>query len=190
VGEAENNIPKVESETISVNENNPERVKLKASDVDERDRLMFKIVKEPSHGKIAEFKESEGTLVYLPDKNYQGKDGFEFIATDGKSESKEGQITIEIKPGKDLVEDSHAQDQKQQQQQEEQSEKPKPSDDKQSNDDSNTGDNTEKKDSQQSSDADEPKEQQSDDQKQQEEQDEPKEESNQEEPIDEENSSS
>ncbi len=142
VGEAENNIPKVESETISVNENSPERIKLKATDADDGDRLMFKIVKEPSHGKIAEFKESVGTLIYLPDKNYQGNDGFEFIVTDGKSESKEGQITIEIKPGKDLVQDSQAQDQKQQQEQEEQTEQPKQSDDKQSNDDNNSGDNT------------------------------------------------
>jgi hypothetical protein len=43
-------------------------------------------------------------MTYLPERDYQGKDSFDFIVTDGKSESKKGQITIEIMPGKDLTE--------------------------------------------------------------------------------------
>ena len=98
---AENNVPKVESETISVNENHPERIKLKASDSDERDKIMFNIDK-PT-GKIIGFISSEGKLISLPEPDYQGKDSFEFIVSYGKSESKKGQIAIEIKPGKDFA---------------------------------------------------------------------------------------
>ncbi|HEY1247756.1 MAG TPA: Ig-like domain-containing protein, partial [Nitrososphaera sp.] len=96
-----NHEPRAIADTISGNENTPEKIELKAEDPDDGDKLAFKIVEQPSHGKIADFKGSEGILVYLPDKDYQGKDGFEFIVTDGKSESKKGEIVIEVKPGKE-----------------------------------------------------------------------------------------
>ena len=183
VGQAENHVPNVESETVSVNENSPERIKLKASDVDGRDRLMFKIVEKPSHGKLGEFSSSEGSLIYLPERDYEGKDSFKFIVTDGKSESKEGQITIEIKPGKDLTQAEQGPDQKQQQEQQDQKEQSTDqSQDKQSSGDSSSGDNTENKDDQKSSSSDEDKADQSEDQNQQ---DEPKEEQKQEPPSEE-----
>jgi methionine-rich copper-binding protein CopC len=182
VGLAENHVPISESETISVNENNPQRIKLKASDTDGRDRHMFKIVKEPSHGKIAEFSSSEGTLIYLPDRNYAGKDSFEFKVTDGKSESNEGQITIEIKPGKDLVQTEQATDQKQAQQQE-QKEQPSQPPEKQDDKASDQGNNAEDAEKDQPSTPEQDKEGQSQD-------DPPKEEQTSEAPEEEDKSSS
>jgi Bacterial Ig-like domain/Bacterial Ig domain len=170
VGQAENHVPISESETISVNENNPERIKLKASDADGRDRLMFKIVKEPSHGKIAEFSSSDGTLIYLPDRNYEGKDSFEFIVTDGKSESKEGQITIEIKPGKDLVQTEQATDQNQQSQQQEQKEQPNQPLEKQDDKASDQGNNAEDAEKDQPSTSEQDKEEPQEDQPKEEQQ--------------------
>lgn len=66
-GKIINNTPEAQDQTISVNENSPERIGLKARDADDGDKLVFKIVEKPSHGKIAELSGSEGTLIYLPD---------------------------------------------------------------------------------------------------------------------------
>ena len=87
-------------DTISENENSPETIALKAEDPDDGDKLVSKIVKEPSHGKIVEFSGEKDTLTYLPEKDYHGKDRFTFRVTDGMAESDEAKLTIEVKPGK------------------------------------------------------------------------------------------
>jgi hypothetical protein len=182
-----NHEPRAIDDTISGNENTPEKIVLKAEDQDDGDKLAFNIVEQPSHGKIANFKSSEGSLVYLPDKDFQGKDGFQFIVTDGKSESQKGQITIEIKPGKEPAngekptEQQQQQDQEKQQQQQQEQDKSSKSDEKQgSSNDGSSGDKPASDDS---------KGDQSTDQKQQDQKEEPKDEQKQEEPKVEEKSS-
>ena len=182
-----NHEPRALDQTISGNENTPEKIELKAKDPDDGDKLAFKIVEQPSHGKIAEFSSEKGTLVYLPDKDYQGKDGLNFIVSDGMAESKEGKITIDVKPGRNFQEEQQQADQSQQQQQKQEEQKQQDesskSDDKQSSsaDDSSNGDKPKSDDS---------KADQSEDQKQQEQkQEEPKEEQKQEEPKEEQKSS-
>lgn len=91
----ENHVLKIRRESVSVNENTPVKVVLKARDADDGDHLIFIIVKEPSHGKIAEFSGSEGTLIYLPDRDYEWKDSFKFKVNDRIADSKDSKISIQ-----------------------------------------------------------------------------------------------
>jgi hypothetical protein len=124
-----NYAPKAQDDGISVNENTPLKITLKARDQDE-DKLRFSIEAQPSHGKIAEFSSEDGTLVYLPDKDYDGKDSFKFKVSDGIADSKNAEVTIIIKNVKDSDKG---------QQQVEQQEQPNPPAHQQSRSDKNNG---------------------------------------------------
>jgi hypothetical protein len=124
-----NHAPKAQDDGISVNENTPLKITLKARDQDE-DKLRFSIEAQPSHGKIAEFSSEDGTLVYLPDKDYDGKDSFKFKVSDGIADSKNAEVTIIIKNVKDSDKG---------QQQVEQQEQPNPPAHQQSRSDKNNG---------------------------------------------------
>ena len=50
----------------------------------------------PSHGRIAQFSSSTGTLAYVPDPNYDGKDEFTFKVHDGTVFSKDAKVSIKI----------------------------------------------------------------------------------------------
>lgn len=171
----ENHLPRAQDEVVSTNENSPVKISLKVKDPDDG-KLRFSIENEPSHGRIVEFSSSFGTSVYLHDENYDGKDSFKFQVNDGTADSKDGKISIQVKPGKDLVQGEQRPDQnQQQQQQQEQEQQPnQPQAQQDSTGDSNTGDKAEETDKeQQSSTSDEDKGDQSQDKQQQ---DEPKEE--------------
>src|SRR6476660_4514551 len=73
----QNQPPQAEDQDISVNANNPLKIKLGANDPD-NDKLKFVLETKPSHGRIAQFSSSAGTLAYVPDPNYDGKDEFTF----------------------------------------------------------------------------------------------------------------
>jgi hypothetical protein len=49
------------------------KIKLDAKDPDDG-KLRFVIVSKPSHGRIVQFSSSTGTLAYVPDENYDGKE--------------------------------------------------------------------------------------------------------------------
>ena len=50
----------------------------------------------PSHGRIVQFSSSTGTLAYIPDENYNGKDDFAFKVHDGTVFSKDAKVSIKI----------------------------------------------------------------------------------------------
>ena len=50
----------------------------------------------PSHGRIVQFSSSTGTLAYVPDENYNGKDDFAFKVHDGTAFSKDAKVSIKI----------------------------------------------------------------------------------------------
>ena len=78
----QNQPPEAEDQDISVNPNSPIKIKLEAKDPDD-DKLKFVLETKPSHGRIAQFSISTGTLAYIPDANYDGKDEFTFKVHDG-----------------------------------------------------------------------------------------------------------
>ena len=91
----QNQPPEAEDQDISVNANNPIKIKLEAKDPDD-DKLKFVLDTKPSHGRIAQFSSSTGTLAYIPDANYGGKDEFTFKVHDGTVFSKDAKVSIKI----------------------------------------------------------------------------------------------
>jgi len=67
----ENEPPEAQDQDITINGNNPVKIKLDAKDPDDG-KLRFVIVSKPSHGRIVQFSSSTGTLAYVPDENYDG----------------------------------------------------------------------------------------------------------------------
>ena len=108
----ENQPPEAEDQDISVNANNPIKIKLEAKDPDD-DKLKFVLDSKPSHGRIAQFSSSTGTLAYIPDANYGGKDGFTFKVHDGTVFSKDAKVSIKIEKNEKLSKDQVKQNDKQ-----------------------------------------------------------------------------
>jgi hypothetical protein len=91
----ENEPPEAQDQDITINGNNPVKIKLDAKDPDDG-KLRFVLVSKPSHGRIVQFSSSTGTLAYVPDENYDGKDEFAFKVHDGTAFSKDAKVSIKI----------------------------------------------------------------------------------------------
>ena len=134
----ENHPPEAEDQDISVNANSPIKIKLEAKDPDD-DKLKFVLDSKPSHGRIAQFSSSTGTLAYIPDANYGGKDEFTFKVHDGTVFSKDAKVSIKIEKNEKLSRDQVQQNDKQQPNRERPSQSP--SDQKKSTDDKSNNNN-------------------------------------------------
>ena len=112
----ENHPPEAADQDVSVNGNSPIRIKLEANDPDD-DILKFVLATKPSHGRIVQFSSLAGTLAYIPDANYHGKDKFTFKVHDGTVFSKDAKVSIKIennvKSNNDQVKRGHQQPSKQ-----------------------------------------------------------------------------
>jgi large repetitive protein len=86
----ENQLPEAQDQDISINGNSPVKIKLEAQDPDDG-KLRFA---KPSHGRIVQFSSSTGTLAYVPDENYDGKEDFAFKVHDGTAFSKDAKVSI------------------------------------------------------------------------------------------------
>ena len=91
----ENQPPEAQDQDVTINGNNPVKIKLDAKDPDDG-KLRFVLVSKPSHGRIVQFSSSTGTLAYVPDENYDGKDDFAFKVHDGTAFSKDAKVSIKI----------------------------------------------------------------------------------------------
>ncbi len=100
----QNQPPEADDQDISVNANSPIKIKLEAKDPD-GDKLKFVLVAKPSHGRIAHFSMSTGTLAYIPDANYDGKDDFAFKVHDGTVFSRDAKVSIKIEKNEKLSND-------------------------------------------------------------------------------------
>lgn len=100
----ENHLPEAQDQDVSVNENSPVKIKLEAKDPDD-DKLRFVLESKPSHGRIVQFSSSTGTLTYVPDENYDGKDIFGFKVHDGTVFSKNAEVAIKIQNNEKLSND-------------------------------------------------------------------------------------
>jgi hypothetical protein len=91
----ENQPPEAQDQDVTVNGNNPMKIKLEAKDPDDG-KLRFVLDSKPSHGRIVQFSISTGTLTYVPDENYNGQDDFSFKVHDGTVFSKDAKVSIKI----------------------------------------------------------------------------------------------
>jgi len=164
----QNNPPEAQDQDISVNANSPIKIKLGAKDPDD-DKLKFVLVSKPSHGRIVQFSSSTGTLGYVPDANYDGKDDFAFKVHDGTVFSKDAKVSIKIennqKSSNDRVKGSDQQQSKQDTQ--------PPANEQKTNDGKKNSDTPSSDSSQQSTSSTQDSEQQKKDQKQVEQQSSP-----------------
>ena len=78
--------------SFSTNEDTPTTIELSGIDPD-GDKLTYRITKKPSNGTL----EGEPPiLTYIPKKDFNGNDSFEFIANDGETDSNVGTVSIII----------------------------------------------------------------------------------------------
>ena len=89
-----NTPPVAKNLTVNLDEDTNKNITLKATDED-KDPLSYKITKQPSNGKL------QGTppnITYTPNKDYNGKDSFTYIANDKKENSNKAKVDITINP--------------------------------------------------------------------------------------------
>ncbi|MCH9741383.1 MAG: cadherin-like domain-containing protein [Epsilonproteobacteria bacterium] len=92
-----NEIPVAIEQKITTNEEELKEIILSATDAND-DNLTFTIVTQPVNGILS------GTaphLIYTPNIDYAGEDGFSFKVNDGELDSKEVSVSIEILPVND-----------------------------------------------------------------------------------------
>ena len=93
-----NNPPVAQTQTLTPKEDAKQTITLSATDPD-NDTIGYRVNKQPNHGKLTG---KAPTLTYTPNKNYNGKDSFSFIANDGVEDSKEATVILNIEPVADL----------------------------------------------------------------------------------------
>ncbi len=98
-----NHKPEVTSVTTTTKEDTAVTITLKGSDAD-NDPLTFKITAYPKHGElgtITRVDDTSATVVYTPEKDYNGDDTFAFVANDGIVDSDPGTVTVTVQPVND-----------------------------------------------------------------------------------------
>ncbi|MED4054866.1 Ig-like domain-containing protein [Niallia taxi] len=97
---AVNDAPTAASDSFTTNEEEKLTIgsekSILANDEDvDNDNLQAILVKGPANGLLV--LNADGTFTYTPDKDYSGKDSFTYKATDGKLESAEQTVELEVK---------------------------------------------------------------------------------------------
>lgn len=87
--------PTTGDETVDVPGDFSTNIILNASDANS-DSLTFVLDTLPAHGLVQSFDSTNGALVYVPAHGFSGTDSFSFHANDGKSDSAEATITLNV----------------------------------------------------------------------------------------------
>ncbi|ETR67804.1 MAG: hypothetical protein OMM_11194, partial [Candidatus Magnetoglobus multicellularis str. Araruama] len=97
--------PVAYSKDVTVDEDKYIYIKLVTSDPD-NNTLTYHIVNCPSHGEISQV---TNTVLYAPDMNYFGPDGFDYKVNDGHGDSNTASIMITVYPVDDppIAHNSH-----------------------------------------------------------------------------------
>jgi hypothetical protein len=96
--EERNEPPKADDQKVSVDANDNVKITLEGNDDDKGDQIKFEIVGDPSHGKLDNFDKSDGSVTYVPEKDYSGDDDFKFKVIDEKgSDSDKATVDINVK---------------------------------------------------------------------------------------------
>jgi VCBS repeat-containing protein len=99
-----NDAPITKTDNYSVNEDTALTTNISSgvlsNDLDiENDKLSAKVISGPQHGELTFH--PDGTFTYQPHANYFGQDRFVYLANDGKLDSQEESVTINVAPVND-----------------------------------------------------------------------------------------
>jgi hypothetical protein len=98
VKEERNEPPKADDQKVSVEANDNVKITLEGNDDDKGDKIKFEIVADPSHGKLSNFDKSDGSVTYVPEKDYSGDDDFKFKVIDDKgAKSDTAEVKVSVK---------------------------------------------------------------------------------------------
>jgi cellulose biosynthesis protein BcsQ len=89
--------PVAEQQSLTTAENTSAEFTITSSDPD-GDKLVYNIVKRPSHGKLSG---TEPNLIYTPDEGFNGTDSFTFKTSDGVADSALATVSIRVTPVND-----------------------------------------------------------------------------------------
>jgi hypothetical protein len=92
-----NNPPLADSQSVTTDMNEEIRIQLRGSDPD-GDEITYAIVDQPQHGIVNELDANAGSLMYVPESGYDGKDRLTFKVSDGQDESFLAEVSIKILP--------------------------------------------------------------------------------------------
>ena len=90
---ASNSAPVADSQVVSTSEDTPLPITLTATDANENNTLTYSVTGQPQHGTLSG---TGANLVYTPDADYYGTDGFTFKASDGTADSNTATINITV----------------------------------------------------------------------------------------------
>lgn len=93
-----NDVPTVNSQSVSIDEDTAVTIILSGSDID-GDKLSYALVSNPSNGSLGPVSGNE--VIYTPNLNYAGTDSFTFKVSDGALDSNTATISITINPVND-----------------------------------------------------------------------------------------
>jgi len=98
---AVNDVPVVNNPTVIVTEDLPANIipTQFGTDID-GNPLLINIITSPQHGLLQ--LESDGSITYIPDPNYNGNDSFSYVLNDGTTESDVGTVTLIVTPVNDI----------------------------------------------------------------------------------------
>jgi len=99
VNRSPNHAPVAVGQSISLEQDVPMHIVLRAIDLDEDDskKLIFHVVENPLNGKLSRVDTSHGSLIYTPNRGFIGNDVFSFKANDGKQDSIPAAIYLKVK---------------------------------------------------------------------------------------------
>jgi NHL repeat/6-bladed beta-propeller len=94
----ENHSPTVNiMQVLTTEQDKPLSISLKGNDPDKDDKITYIILTNPSHGTVAGFDKTSGSMMYLPSSGYIGQDRLSYRALDiHDSASNEGQVVIRV----------------------------------------------------------------------------------------------
>jgi hypothetical protein len=92
---APNTPPEAQDGQAETASGQPVEISLAANDEDPDEEFSFSIKKDPSEGKLTDLDGNKVT--YTSDEDFVGSDSFSFTVSDGKDESSEAEVSIEVK---------------------------------------------------------------------------------------------
>lgn len=108
--EVVNNEPTADSQNLETDENAPLAINLKGTDIDNRDKITYSIVSEPSEGQLNNFNKDNGDVRYTPNTDFTGEDSFSFKVNDGKVDSNTANVNIIVNPIDDDDDNNNSED--------------------------------------------------------------------------------
>jgi hypothetical protein len=95
---------------LETDENAPLAINLKGTDIDNRDKITYSIVSEPSEGQLNNFNKDNGDVRYTPNTDFTGEDSFSFKVNDGKVDSNTANVNIIVNPIDDDDDNNNSED--------------------------------------------------------------------------------